>query len=68
MRRPVGRLALLSNLFIYLKKTVHWHLFIYGWKSDPDLLRVGEVVPLEKHIRTSYLGLLIKIFPLVYFD
>jgi len=52
------RHSLLSPLFIYLKRIVHRHLFILGRKRDPELLRDGEVVPLEKQIKTSHLGFL----------
>ena len=54
-----GSLSLLFPLFIYLKRTMHWNLFILGWKRDPNLLREKVVVPLEKHIETSGLGFLI---------
>lgn len=38
---------------------MHQHLFILGRKSDPDLLSVGEVVPLENHMETSDLEMVL---------
>jgi len=46
---------------------MHWHLLIFGWKRDPELLREEEVVPSEKHIETYDLGLLVLIFPHLHF-
>lgn len=63
----VGSLSLLLPLFIYLKRTMRHNLFIFGRKRDPKLLRVEEVILLEKHINTFDLGFLIYIFSFLHF-
>lgn len=59
----VGSLSLLSPLLFFFKENSASKLIILGQKRDPELLRVGQVVPSKKHIMISNLGFVIQIFP-----
>jgi len=50
---------LLSPLFIYLYRLCIGTYSFHGWKRDPKFLRVGEVVPPNKHIKPFDLGFLV---------
>ena len=43
-----GNLSLLLPLYFLRELCIGTYLFL-GWKRDPDLLRVEEVVPSEKY-------------------